>query len=114
MTVSRRMALFLTMAYIALISGFLTWASLDTSVFTLPATLTQEPWFITTCIDAWMGLFVITLWAWCFESTWFKRGLWFVLIMGFGNVGVGLYLIKRILTLPEHFTLKDLFLKVKY
>lgn len=110
MRLSRPWALGLALGYTALISYFLSWASSSASVFALPETLTGEPWFITTCIDAWMGLFIITLWTWCFEKTWPKRGLWFVLIMGLGNLGVGFYLFKRIFALPPHFTLTDFFL----
>lgn len=110
MHISRPWALGLASGYTLLIAGFLSWASLSASVFALPETLTGEPWFVTTCIDAWMGLFIITLWSWCFEKTWPKRALWFALIMGLGNLGVGFYLFKRIFALPSHFSLADFFL----
>lgn len=109
MRLHKKWVLLLALIYTAVITIFLTWASLDTSIFLLPKNLTSAPWFITTCVDAWMGLFIITLWTWCFERTWPKRLVWFALIMGLGNVGVGLYLIKRTLAMPPIFSLQDFY-----
>lgn len=111
MRLHKKWALLLALFYTSVITLFLTWASLDVSIFALPTSLTSAPWFITTCVDAWMGLFMITLWTWSFERSWPKRFLWFALIMGLGNVGVGLYLIKRTLAMPQRFSLQDFYTK---
>lgn len=110
MTIPKGWAMLLAIVYTATMAIFLVWASTSASVFALPDTLTSEPWFVTTCVDAWLGLSIITLWTWCFELSWPKRVLWFVLIMGLGNVGVGLYLMKRVYAMPRLFGLRDFFL----
>jgi hypothetical protein len=87
----------------------ITWASLSASIIALPSTLTNEPWFIATCIDAYLALFIIYGWVCCIEKSLSAKAFWFLMILGLGNIGVGAYFIKRVLAMPSIFTLSQFF-----
>ena len=61
-----------------------------------------NPWAIATLYDAYSGF--VTFYAWVFykERTLWARVLWFLLIMGLGNIATSLYVLIQLFRLkPE-------------
>jgi len=58
-----------------------------------------NPWAMATLYDAYFGF--VTFYAWVFykeRSAW-ARGLWFVLIMGLGNIAMSFYVLIQLFRL---------------
>ena len=66
-------------------------ASLDENVLTAAARLWEEPWFRATLADAYFGFLTVYVWIAYREPTWGRRALWFVLLMGLGNIAIAIY-----------------------
>ena len=58
-------------------------------------------WTIATLIDAYYGF--LTFYAWVFykEARWQGRVLWFLAIMGLGNMAMAAYVLRELHRLPE-------------
>jgi hypothetical protein len=58
-----------------------------------------NPWAIATLYDAYSGF--VTFYAWVFykERTLWARVLWFLLIMGLGNIATSLYVLIQLFRL---------------
>jgi hypothetical protein len=82
--------LFFTLILLAMLA-VTTIASFDRGVFTAGADLWQDPWFRATLADAYFGFLTIYLWIAYRERSWFARGVWFVLLMGLGNIAIAVY-----------------------
>ena len=61
-----------------------------------------NPWAVATLWDAYFGFLTFYVWV-CFKETgWLARLLWFVLIMGLGNIAMSLYVLIQLFRLkPE-------------
>jgi len=61
-----------------------------------------NPWAVATLYDAYCGFLTFYVWvAWKERALW-SRGLWFVLVMGLGNVAMSAYVLKELFKLkPE-------------
>ncbi len=53
----------------------------------------NEPWVIATLWDAYCGFITFYVWVAYKETSWARRGLWFVLIMCLGNIAMAAYLL---------------------
>lgn len=58
-----------------------------------------NPWAVATLWDAYCGFLIFYVWVAYKESTIGQRILWFVLIMGLGNIATSLYLLIQLLRL---------------
>jgi hypothetical protein len=58
-----------------------------------------NPWAIATLYDAYFGF--VTFYAWVFykERTLWSRVMWFLLIMGLGNIAMSLYVLIQLFRL---------------
>lgn len=74
------------------------WASLDRSVFKA-GYLFAEPWFVATFCDAYCGFITFYVWVAQKERTAVGRLVWFVAIMGLGNMAMAVYVIIQLLRL---------------
>lgn len=81
-----------------------TWVSLHKSILLSPGEFSwaHSPWAVATLFDAYFGF--ITFYAWVFykESKWSARLVWFVLVMGLGNIAMSSYVLIQLFKLrPE-------------
>jgi hypothetical protein len=61
-----------------------------------------NPWAVATLYDAYCGF--VTFWVWVAykERASWAKGLWFLLVMGLGNVAMSAYVLKELFKLrPE-------------
>ncbi len=68
-------------------------ASFDRGVFEGAAALWPDPWFRATLADAYFGFLTVFVWIAYKEPGWARRALWFVLLMGLGNIAIAVYVL---------------------
>ncbi len=73
--------------------------------------LLDEPWMIATLWDAYCGFVTFYVWVVYKEKTLTPRVLWFVLIMGLGNIAMAVYVLIQLFRLPANATMRDLLLR---
>jgi hypothetical protein len=88
-----------------------TMASLDRGVFEAGADLWSDPWFKATLADAYFGFIAVFVWIAYKEPTWWRRALWFVLLMLLGNIAIAIYLLIQLFRLPAGARMEDLLLR---
>lgn len=71
-------------------------ASLKMPIFDAWPTYSANPWAIATLWDAYCGFVIFYVWVAWREQSWVARGLWFVLVMGLGNMATSGYLLWRV------------------
>lgn len=67
-------------------------ASLQQSIFETWDDYAANPWAVATLYDAYSGFTLYWLWVAWRERTVGRAALWFVLIMGLGNIATAAYL----------------------
>ncbi|MET0556255.1 MAG: DUF1475 family protein [Vicinamibacteria bacterium] len=87
-----------------------TWASLDRSVFQA-GNLLDDPWGVATLVDAYMGFLTFYVWVAYKETGLGRRLVWFVLIMGLGNIAMAAYVLVQLFGLPAGATVETLLLR---
>ena len=61
-----------------------------------------NPWAVATLYDAYCGFLTFWVWVAYKERAPWSRGLWFLLVMGLGNVAMSAYVLKELFKLkPE-------------
>lgn len=73
-----------------------TFASLDRSILKLGDQLLHDPWFLATLCDAYCGFLIFYVWVAYKEQSALSRVIWFVLIMGLGNIATAVYLLREV------------------
>lgn len=58
-----------------------------------------NPWAVATLYDAYFGFLTFYVWVAYKERTMWARILWFLLIMGLGNIAMSLYVLIQLLRL---------------
>ena len=71
-------------------------AILDRSLFDAGAELWPHLWFKTTLLDAYLGFIIFYLWVAYKEQRTTSRIIWFVLIMGLGNMAAAAYVLLQL------------------
>jgi hypothetical protein len=71
------------------------------------------PWLVATLFDAYFGFIWFWLWIAYKEKTWAMRLLWLVLVLGLGNIAMGVYMLIKIAGLPKNANIEDLLLRRK-
>jgi hypothetical protein len=85
--------IFLVMVYVTVR------ASLAISIWDVWDSYAANPWAVATLYDAYSGFIIFYVWVAWRERSWGARLLWFVLIMGLGNIATSLYLLAQLLRL---------------
>jgi hypothetical protein len=75
-------------------------AGLERGILEAGGKLWPDPWFRATLADAYCGFLVFYAWVFYRERSWVGRGLWFVAIMGLGNIAVSVYVLVQLFRLP--------------
>jgi len=61
-----------------------------------------NPWAVATLYDAYFGFLTFYVWVVYKERSLWARGLWFLLIMGLGNIAMSFYVLVQLFRLrPE-------------
>ena len=68
-------------------------ASLDRGVFEAGVELWPDPWFKATLADAYFGFLVVWLWIAYKEGGWIRPAIWALLLAGFGNIAIAVYML---------------------
>lgn len=89
-------------------TALVTWAMLNESLFQIPPVVSSDVWFIATVSDAYLAIIAFGLWVCARERTWVSRIVWFLLIVGLGNVTMALYMLILLFGLPTTATAKDI------
>jgi hypothetical protein len=89
--------LILFAAILVAMIGVTTYASLEKNVFDAGPELRASRWFQATLVDAYFGFLTFYVWVAYKERTWTGRALWFVAIMGLGNMTMALYMLVQLL-----------------
>ncbi|MEB3287437.1 MAG: DUF1475 family protein [Vampirovibrionales bacterium] len=87
------------------------WASVDENIFEIPSAVKNDPWFIATLFDTYFAFIAIYLFMAYRSPSWISRLLWFVMVMGLGNIGIALYFLILIYKLPPNATMKEFLLR---
>jgi hypothetical protein len=93
------MRFFLTLLFIIIpisIISSLVIASRDRSILNVGTVLWSDPWFHATLLDAYAGFITFYVWVAYKESGLAARAVWFVLIMGLGNIATASYVLLQI------------------
>ncbi len=94
-----RATLFTLFAVILLLMlGVTTWASCDRAVWRAGHLFT-EPWFVATFADAYCGFLTFYVWVAYKERGSVARVVWFLAIMGLGNIAMAAYMLIQLLKL---------------
>jgi len=84
--------------------GMTTWVSLHKSILLSPNEFSwvESPWAVATLFDAYFGFITFYAWVAYKETSWAGRVVWFVLIMGLGNIAMSSYALLQLFRLrPE-------------
>ncbi len=74
--------------------------SMQVSLFDAWSTFGANPWAVATLWDAYFGFLTFFVWVCWKETNWVPRILWFVLIMGLGNIAMSFYVLLQLMRLP--------------
>lgn len=70
-----------------------------------------SPWAVATLFDAYFGFVTFFVWV-CFkERSFASKGIWFVLIMGLGNIAMSGYVLLQLFKLKSEEPLSRLLLR---
>jgi hypothetical protein len=61
--------------------------------------LFAEPWFVATCADAYCGFLTFYVWVFYKERSTVSRVVWFLAVMGLGNIAMAVYVLVQLLRL---------------
>src|SRR5271166_6177833 len=93
--------------------GMTTWVSLHKSIVLSPDEFSwvHSPWAVATLFDAYFGF--LTFYAWVFykETNWAARLVWFVPIMGLGNIAMSSYVLIQLFKLRPEQPASDILLR---
>jgi len=90
-----------------------TWVSVHKSILLSPEEFSwaHSPWAVATLFDAYFGF--LTFYAWVFykETSWVARLIWFVLIIGLGNIAMSSYVLIQLFRLRAEQPASDILLR---
>ncbi len=95
---------FLRILFLGVLGSMLwvtTWASLHTPLFSIPAEICRNPWFIAKLMDAYWGFVTFYAWVAWKEQSWGARVLWFIAIMLLGNIAMAIYMIDELFSVSS-------------
>lgn len=87
-----------------------TWASLRIPIWNAGPDV-SDPWSVATLFDAYAGFVTFYVWVAYKESKLSMKMLWFVLIMGLGNIAMAAYVLRQLWRLPADASIEALLLR---
>lgn len=107
----RMLLIFLFASILLAMVGATIVASQDRSVFDAGDQLLSDRWFQVTLLDAYCGFITFYVWVAYKERAAWSRALWFVLIMGLGNMAMAVYVLIQLIWLPGEAPLSRVLLR---
>lgn len=71
-------------------------ASLEQSVVEAARVLWPDAWFRATLADAYFGFLTVYVWIAYREQSWVARSVWFLAVMGLGNIATATYVLLQL------------------
>ncbi len=87
------------------------YASMDRSIFHVGSQLTSDPWFQATLADAYFGFLTFYVWVAYKERRLWRKAVWLLLIMTFGNIAMSLYVLIQLAGINKDQKLSELLLR---
>ncbi len=106
------MVIFLRALFIVVIASMLyvtTWASLHTSLFSIPRDVWTHPWFIATLVDAYWAFLTFFVWVAWKEQSLLARVLWLPAILALGNLAMAAYMLRELFRIPGGAAISPIF-----
>jgi hypothetical protein len=77
------------------------WVSLHKSILASgnEFSWTGSPWAVATLFDAYFGFLTFYVWVAYKERKWAVKAIWFLLIMGLGNIAMSTYMLIQLFKL---------------
>jgi hypothetical protein len=103
----------LTVVFLGILAAMLsvtTWASLRIPIWKAGPDV-SDPWSVATLFDAYAGFLTFFVWVVYKETRAPARVLWFVLIMGLGNIAIAVYVLRELARLPSGAPVEALLLR---
>jgi uncharacterized protein DUF1475 len=90
-----------------------TYVSLHKSILLSPSEFSWSgsPWAVATLFDAYFGFVTFFVWVCCKEGTMVARVIWFVLIMGLGNIAMSAYVLIQLFKLRDDQPISELLVR---
>jgi len=85
--------------------------SLRSNLFEVLPAMLSHPWTVATLWDAYLAFLTFYVWVAYKESRAWTRILWFVLIMGLGNIAISFYMLVQLFRLPKDAPVEALLLR---
>ena len=85
--------------------------SLAMSLWSAWSSFGDNPWAVATLYDAYFGFLTFYLWVFYKEPSMWSRVLWFLLIMGLGNIAISLYMLIQLFRLRRDEPLEALLMR---
>jgi hypothetical protein len=75
--------------------GMTVWVSMHKSILASgnEFSWTVSPWAVATLFDAYFGFITFYVWVAYKERSWAAKAIWFLLIMGLGNMAMSAYVL---------------------
>lgn len=96
---------------IVVMLGVTTRASFDTQLWQLPPSLTGDPWFQATLVDAYFGFLTFFVWVAYKERSLTARAGWLVAILLLGNIAMAAYALIQLFRVPADASLTDVLIR---
>ncbi|MEP7363426.1 MAG: DUF1475 family protein [Acidobacteriota bacterium] len=80
-------------AILAIMIGVTWWAGMQVSIWDCWPQFAGDRWTIATLFDAYCGFITFYVWLAWRERAWGARILWFLLVMGLGNMAMSAYVL---------------------
>jgi Protein of unknown function (DUF1475) len=90
-----------------------TWVSLHKSILLSGDEFSwaHSPWAVATLFDAYFGFLTFYVWVFYKETGWAARVIWFVLIIGMGNIAMSSYVLIQLFQLRPEQRASDVLLR---
>ena len=86
---------------LAVMIGVTSWATLQTGVLDSWPQFAGNRWTIATLFDAYCGFVTFYVWLAWRERSGAARLIWFLLVMGLGNIAMSAYVLWQLATLKK-------------
>jgi len=88
-------------AILAAMVAVTSWAGMQVAVWDSWPQFAGDRWTIATLFDAYCGFLTFYVWLAWRERGWGARLVWFLLVMGLGNIAMSAYILWQLAALKE-------------
>ncbi len=85
--------------------------SLKSNLFEVLPYLNSEPWFVTTIVDFYFNIVIISVWVVYKEKSHFKALIWIISFILLGSISTAFYVFLQIITLKQNDTMDQVVLR---